>query len=115
MRRNGFFRIARVELAMPSITAAVMGLLDPDEIGFSMCERSDGSLTHGPVARGTPTSVSIPVSCPPGTVFVGLGHTHPRGVAFPSQQDIRSARQTGARNLCIRSDDRTACFQVSGV
>ncbi len=84
-----------------------------NEIGFTMCRvPGTGELTHGPLAEGTPNSVNIPVSCPPGTNFEGLFHTHPGGTAFPSPTDIRSAKQVKADYLCIDADGLTNCFKV---
>ena len=84
-----------------------------NELGFSLCRvGASGQLVAGPVATGDPVSVSIPVSCPTGSHFEGLFHTHPGGVAQPSQQDIRAAKQSGAANLCIQSDWTLACFRI---
>jgi len=84
-----------------------------NEVGFTMCRAKGGGLTHGPVVSGTPTSVDIPVRCPPGSSMVGLFHTHPKGVAYPSDTDIRSAIKVGAKALCVQSDTELACFRVS--
>ncbi len=84
-----------------------------NEIGFTMCRvTASGELTHGPLAEGTPDSVNIPVSCPPGSSFEGLFHTHPGGSSFPSPTDIRSAKKIGASVLCIDADGDTNCFRV---
>ncbi len=84
-----------------------------NEIGFSLCRYPSGQLTHGPVVSGTPTSVNIPVACPPGARFEGLFHTHPGGVAYPSNTDIRSARKVRAEHLCIAVPDtgEMRCFR----
>lgn len=78
--------------------------LPKNEFGFSLCQRPDGALVRGPVSWGTPTSVEIMLQCPSGAEFVGLGHSHPGGVAFPSDQDIKSGIESGARFLAIQSD-----------
>lgn len=84
-----------------------------NELGFAACRTLDGRLMRGPTASGTPTSVSIPVNCPTGTVFEMLFHTHPGGVSFPSQQDIQSALKVGAKTLCILSErDGMKCFRI---
>ena len=84
------------------------------EIGFTICRRTGGSLTRGPVASGTRTAVNIPLVCPPGSSVEGLWHTHPGGVAFPSSADLKSARRFGAKVLCITSDVETRCFKLTG-
>ena len=109
-RRNGFFRVMRT-VPNESDHVVVMGQRE-NEKGFSVCEFADGGLTHGPVAHGTPTSVQIPIACPPGSRFRGMHHTHPGGIAQPSATDIRSARRVGADVLCIDADGDFACFQV---
>ena len=83
---------------------ARMGKLPANEMGFPGCQLPNGNLINGPVSWGTPTSVEIQLQCPMGSKFVGLGHTHPRGVAQPSDQDIRSGFQSGAQFLAIASD-----------
>jgi len=84
------------------------------EVGFALCRARDGRLVHGPVSVGTPTSVDITVSCPAGSELVGLFHTHPGGVPVPSEQDIRSALQVGAKVLCIDADGDLRCWRVLG-
>ena len=73
----------------------------------------DGSLHKGPVIEGTPTSVSIPIDCPSGANFEVLWHSHPGGVSFPSEMDLRSGRDVGAKTLCITSEkDGLKCFKI---
>jgi len=86
--------------------------LPPNEYGFSLCRTPAGKLVNGPVASGTPNSVNIPVSCPAGSRFIGLDHSHPGGVAVPSSIDIASAKKVGARVLCIQSDTETRCHKM---
>ena len=93
---------------------AVQGLLPANEFGFSLCQAQDGKLVKGPTATGTPINVSIPVTCPAGSHFTGLFHSHPRGVAYPSPQDIDSALRVGAKILCIQSDQEMKCFRIQG-
>lgn len=82
-----------------------------NEIGFSLCQvQGNGRLTHGPVSEGTPTSVDIKVECPAGSKLIGLHHTHPGGVAFPSPTDLASARAIGAQVMCINADGQYQCF-----
>lgn len=76
-------------------------LLRRNEIGFTVCRVPDGSLSHGPIAEGTPMSVNIDIECPPGDRPEAIFHTHPGGVAFPSPTDIRNTRKVGLRHLCI--------------
>ena len=86
------------------------------EIGATLCRFPDGRLARGPVVSGTRTSLSIPVMCPPGAGMEGLWHTHPGGQAFPSQTDLASARQHGAKVLCVTADGgpsiATNCFRL---
>ena len=89
--------------------------LPKNEMGFAMCRGADGKLVAGPTAWGTPTSVAIPVQCPTGADFIGLFHTHPGGVSFPSAQDIASALRVGGKTLCIESEaDGLKCFRIEG-
>ena len=74
-----------------------------NEVGASICQTSDGKLVFGPWAEGTPTSVNVAVSCPPGTTFRGIYHTHPGGVPYPSDQDLKSGVQVGAETLCVKA------------
>ena len=86
--------------------------LPPMETGFSLCRTRQGALVNGPEATGTPNRVEIPVSCPAGSQFTGLFHTHPSGVALPSATDIASARKVNAKVLCISSDSETRCQKM---
>ena len=83
------------------------------EVGFTMCRTGAGALVRGPLATGTRTRLNIPISCPPGSVMEGLFHTHPGGQASPSQRDVASAKQYGAKVLCITNDTTTRCFRVT--
>lgn len=87
--------------------------LPVNEFGFSICEMPRGGLVKGPTAWGTPTTVSIPIQCPPGASFKHLFHSHPGGISFPSNQDLQSALKVGADTLCILSErDGLVCFKV---
>ena len=90
------------------------GKIPPVEVGFTLCRRPSGVLTRGPAVSGTRTAVNIPLLCPPGSSLEGLFHTHPGGVAFPSQTDKSSARKFDAKVLCITNDTQTRCFRVTG-
>lgn len=83
-----------------------------NEIGFSMCRYPDGRLATGPVSEGTPMGVDIAIKCPPGSRFYGMLHTHPGGIAYPSETDINSGRRVGAETLCILvpETDELACY-----
>ena len=85
-----------------------------NEIGFSLCKLPSGKLTHGPIVTGTPVSVGIPVQCPSGSSLYGLFHTHPDGTPYPSQQDVKSQRLTGAKVSCISADKALKCFRLKG-
>jgi hypothetical protein len=89
-----------------------MGKLPANEMGFPVCQLPGGELTRGPVSWGSPTSVKIQLQCPGGSKFLGLSHTHPGGVAYPSAQDVRSAFESGAQALWIMSDNDFRTFPV---
>lgn len=86
--------------------------LPVNEFGFAMCRTTNGKLTNGPVTTGTPMSVQLIASCPPATKLVGLFHTHPGGIAYPSQQDVASARSKNIDVLCIEDDRQMACYRL---
>ena len=69
--------------AQLSQRGGLMAIRNTNEIGFSICRLPSGALTHGAVSEGTPVSVNISITCPNGSEFVGLAHTHPKGVAWP--------------------------------
>ena len=85
-----------------------------NEIGFTVCRTPSGQLTHGPVATGTPTSVNIPVVCPPGSKLIALHHSHPGGIARPSRTDVETAIRVKAKHLCIQVPEtgELKCFRV---
>ena len=83
-----------------------------NEIGFALCRTTKGKLTHGPVAEGTPKNVGIPIKCPSGSTQVGLFHTHPKGIPFPSDLDVKAAVKHGIKNLCIDADGKLNCFAI---
>ena len=88
------------------------GMRSPkNEVGFSMCRDGSGRLVFGPVATGTPTSVQIPVQCPPGASFEGLAHSHPGGIPVPSRMDVSEALRLKAKVLCIDADGVTKCYR----
>ena len=83
----------------------------PNEIGASICGTPNGGIAFGPWAEGTPTSVHVQVSCPPGMDFLGIYHTHPNGVAQPSAQDMKSGLAVNAKHLCINADGDLRCYR----
>ena len=83
-----------------------------NEVGFTICKNPTGELAPGPLAVGDPYNVDIPVSCPAGSKLLGLHHTHPGGRAYPSKQDIRSARQLRVPYLTIDADGTLRTFRV---
>lgn len=89
------------------------GMRSVNEVGWALCRTPEGRLLSGPLAEGTPMSVNIPVGCPGGSRLAGLFHTHPAGVAFPSDTDIRSAKAVGAGSLCIDADGQLACYRTA--
>lgn len=91
---------------------ARMGLLPKNEFGFALCQLPNGDLVRGPVSWGTPVSVDIQLQCQQGAKFVGLGHSHPRGVAYPSDQDIKSGFESHSEFLAIQSDSELRIFPL---
>lgn len=85
-----------------------------NEIGHTICERPNGEIVSGPVAEGGPVSVEIPLQCPAGSRYVGLWHTHPGGIPYPSSVDIRTAQLTRAEKMCISVPETgvTKCYNV---
>lgn len=84
-----------------------------NETGFSLCATPEGRVAAGPVVRGTPNSVNVPIACPPGADFFGLYHTHPGGVPEPSPKDMQSAAEVGASVSCINADGVLRCYPVA--
>ena len=84
-----------------------------NEVGAGICRRFDGKLVLGPVTEGAPTSVSVLKFCPPGSIFEGFIHTHPKGLPIPSGQDLLSGIQADAKLLCINIPDTgvTRCYE----
>lgn len=86
----------------------------PDvEIGWPICVNGSGRVAPNvPQVSGTPMAVNVPITCPSGTRYRGITHSHPKGVPYPSDQDIKSAIASGGDILCIRNDKEQKCFQV---
>ena len=82
-----------------------------NEIGASICGTPNGQIVFGPWSEGTPTSVKVNGTCPPGMTFLGIYHTHPGGVAQPSAQDIKSGLAVNAKHLCIEADGDLRCWR----
>ncbi len=102
-------RNAGAPMGQPKISS-----IPRNEVGFTLCRTASGDLTRGPIAMGTPMAVKIPLQCPANSKLEGLYHTHPGGVAYPSNTDIKSAQRYGAKVLCITNDSQTKCFKVRG-
>ena len=85
-----------------------------NEVGFAVCRFPNGQLTTGPVSTGTPTRVNIETRCPPGTKFEAIYHTHPGGIAYPSDIDVNALRRSGAEKMCIEVPERgeLACYSL---
>lgn len=86
--------------------------LPKNEFGFTLCRTPRGKLVRGKVHHGTPSQVVIPVTCPPASKLEGLFHTHPGGVAFPSEPDIRNAFQAKIKVLCVMNESALNCFRL---
>ena len=86
--------------------------LPKNEFGFSICQYQDGQLAAGPLMSGTPTSVQVPLTCPPGAKLRSIFHTHPGGAAYPSDTDIQSTLKAGLDTLCIQNDAELRCFRL---
>lgn len=85
----------------------------PNEVGAAIYQYPDGRLAFGPWAKGTPTSVNVPIpNPPPGSSYAGIIHSHPKGVPYPSETDVRSGVRTGAKMLCIYADGDLRCHQL---
>ena len=114
MRRQPIGRITReAHLVARQRQTPVRSRIPKDEIGFALCRvQKTGRLVRGPVAQGTPTSVDIPIKCPPGSDFEVMVHTHPGGSAEPSALDIRTGQRFRAKSLCIASDTELKCHPV---
>lgn len=114
MRRGGFIkeRNRRGVASMMIRKGDKIAMGNVNEIGFSICRAPDDMLVSGPVAVGTPNRVNIPIACPPDAEFIGLFHTHPGGVAKPSQLDEQSAADHNAKVMCIEADGILRCFPV---
>jgi len=83
-----------------------------NEIGAAICRYENGKLVYGPFSEGTHTRVDVKIACPKGSRFHGIFHTHPGGVAYPSDVDVASGKRVGAKVLCINSDTERRCFNV---
>lgn len=66
-----------------------------------LCSRPDGATVLGPRAQGSHDNVQVPYSCPTGSKPFGVWHTHPHGIAEPSDDDLAAARQFGLKKLCV--------------
>ncbi len=72
------------------------------EIGAPLCRATDGGLFAGKVFQGASNlRVAIPLECPPGSRVVGTIHTHPGGLARPSDADFREARRLRLAIMCV--------------
>jgi len=89
------------------------GLYGPNEISAAMCRIPNGRIVIGPLTEGTPDSVTVDLTCPVGSVFEGIFHTHPGiGVTRPSPQDLLTGIRSGANELCIFSDGAMECHHL---
>jgi proteasome lid subunit RPN8/RPN11 len=87
------------------------------EVGSSICRTKAGKLVPGKMASGSMTHVDVELTCPPNTQFEGVWHTHPMGLAQPSEQDYEQARKLGVKKLCVTSTghgvpDETRCYSI---
>ncbi len=98
--------------SMRQVPARAATGIPGNEVGFALCRTPANKVVRGPAATGTPTSVNIPVACPPNSQFFGLHHSHPGGVPTPSPTDRASAARVGAKELCITNDSVTKCHSV---
>ena len=71
------------------------------EVGAMMCKSKDGSTVLGTRASGNHDNVSVPYNCPPNSEPYGVWHTHPHGIAHPSDEDIAAGREFGLKRLCV--------------
>ena len=87
------------------------------EVGSSICRTKAGGVVPGKMTSGSMTHGDVELNCPPNTSFDGVWHTHPMGMAQPSEQDYEQARRHGIKKLCITStspgvEDQTRCFRI---
>tara|TARA_Y100000310_G_scaffold204991_1_gene205284 strand:- start:386 stop:748 length:363 start_codon:yes stop_codon:yes gene_type:complete len=112
-RRKGIFLEVLEPVAVANLRQEDTVLIRSKvEVGFTLCRTPQGGLTRGRVARGTRTSVNIPLGCPPGAKLEGFFHTHPGGVAVPSDLDFKAARKARVSVLCVQNDSQLSCFRL---
>ena len=86
-----------------------------NEVGAAMCRLPNGKIIYGPMVEGTPTSVSVPMRCPPNSNLMGIFPTHPGGIPEPSETDIRSGLNIRkVETLCIHVPETgvTKCHNI---
>jgi len=81
------------------------------ERSYTVCKSKRG-YSRGPTSVGTRDNVGIIVRCPPGSKPVAIFHTHPKGHPLPSPLDLRTTRQLGVPNICVKTGGKTRCFRV---
>ena len=87
------------------------------EVGSAMCRTQAGKVIPGKLTSGSLHSVDVELTCPPNTQLDGVWHTHPMGLAQPSEQDYEQARKFGVKKLCVTSTaphqkDQTRCYRI---
>lgn len=86
--------------------------MSANEIARTIClcngEVKWGSEGHS----GSPVDVWIDPQCPDEGTAIGLYHTHPHGIAEPSEMDIIAMKKAGLPFLCIQDDNELNCYQV---
>lgn len=78
------------------------------ERGYTFCK--NGRLRKGIEVKGDAHSVTIPISCPPGSQPRALVHTHPGGSLKLSPQDIKTMREKGLP-VCVRAGNKIKCYR----
>lgn len=83
------------------------------EVGAVICKIGNRRYL-GPIKKGKDKwGVDVPLNCGSGTVE-GVWHTHPGGVAEPSDPDWDQAKQYNLKTMCITAvPGKTKCYNVN--
>ena len=83
------------------------------EVGAVMCKMGNRKYLGKKVQGKDKWGVDVPLNCGGGTVE-GVWHTHPGGIAEPSEPDWRQAKQHNLKTMCITAvPGPTKCYNVN--
>lgn len=82
------------------------------EIGGVICCKGVKCTIPKLYSQGQHSNVTVPIGCPPGYKAAGVWHTHPDGVAYPSNKDIASLRKARIPISCITNNITTKCYKI---